>query len=170
RLEKSIESITKFLDKYRDLYARRREAAKRTRESRKQNACQQPCGETKWGTQLPSKKNGSFEGERGNSKWTSKDGKVSVDYKEGYPDFKTSKGPNGEPAVIKEVEIAQTGRNSDFSAANKAADYSKIPDKYTWHHKEDGVTMQLVRQDVHNKTIGGAPHTGGVSISKDPQF
>ena len=30
--------------------------------------------------------------------------------------------------------------------------------------------MQLVRNDVHDKTLGGAPHTGGASVVKDTQF
>ena len=173
-LKKQIETATDWMKKYNDWQARAREAARRVRESRKAKACQKECGESKWGTQLPSKENGSFNGERGNSTWTSKDGQVSVEYKEGYPDFKTAKGPNGEPAVLKEVEIPQTGKNStDFSAADKAAGYDKAnprPEKTTWHHNEDGVTMQLVRNDVHDKTLGGAPHTGGASVVKDTQF
>jgi hypothetical protein len=171
-LKKSIESLSKFADKYKDLYARRRGAAKRVRESRKQKACQQPCGESKWGTQLP--KSGKFDGERGNSKWTSDDGKYSIEYKEGYPDFKTATTPDGQPAVIKEVEITQTGKPyDDFKASNQLAGYDKKPDGYTWHHKEDGVTMQLVRDDVHKRstlTGSGAAHTGGTSIVKDQQF
>ncbi|MGD9170261.1 MAG: HNH endonuclease [Candidatus Thiodiazotropha sp.] len=170
-LKKSIESLSKFADKYKDLYARRREAAKRVRESRKQKACQQPCGESKWGTQLP--KSGKFDGERGNSKWTSDDGKYSIEYKEGYPDFKTATTPDGKPAVLDEVEISQTGRNSDFSKASSEAGYPK-PKGYTWHHHEDGVTMQLVDSSVHNRAFSsggsGAAHTGGSSIVKDPQF
>jgi hypothetical protein len=192
-LKKSIESLSKFADKYKDLYARRKEAAKRVRESRKQKACQQPCGESKWGTQLPSKENGSFDGERGNSKWTSKDGTVSVEYKEGYPDYTTGKGPNGEPAIYSsrgnngdsisgEVQISQKGNNSsDMTNARNAmreklgdpnwpGNGNKQPDGYIWHHKEDGTTMQLVRRDVHDRAIGGAPHTGGQSIVGDQQF
>ncbi|MCU7850510.1 MAG: HNH endonuclease, partial [Candidatus Thiodiazotropha sp. (ex Lucinoma kastoroae)] len=150
----------------------RREAAKRTRESRKQNACLQPCGETKWGTQLP--RTGKFDGERGNSKWTSEDGQYSMDYKEGYPDFKTATTPDGRPAVLREVEIPQKGDyNTDFKAANYEAGYDKTPKGYTWHHKEDGVIMQLVDKKVHDRALNtgsGAAHTGGASIVKDPQF
>jgi hypothetical protein len=172
-LKKSIESLSKFADKYKDLYARRREAAKRVRESRKQKACQQACGETKWGTQLP--KSGKFDGERGNSKWTSEDGKYSIEYKEGYPDFKTATTPDGKPAVIDEVEISQTGRKSDFGKANRLTNRTALSNKgYTWHHHEDGVTMQLVDSKVHSRAFtkggSGAAHSGGSSIVKDPQF
>lgn len=170
-LKKTIESLTGFVDKYKDLFSRRREAAKRTRETRKANACIQPCGQSKWGTNLP--RTGSFNGERGNSTWKSADGKYTIEYKEGYPDFKTATTPDGRPAVLKEVEIPQTGKASDFTAANKAADYNKTPKDYTWHHKEDGVTMQLVDKKTHNRALGagsGAAHTGGSSIVKDQQF
>jgi hypothetical protein len=37
--QQSIESLSKFADKYKNLYARRREAAKRVRENHKQKAC-----------------------------------------------------------------------------------------------------------------------------------
>ncbi len=172
-LKKEIETANKWLKKYQ--MDRAKEAARRVREARKAKACQTPCGESKWGTQLPSDKNGSFNGgERGNSTWTSKDGQVTVEYKEGHPDFNNAT-LNGKPVGdIKEVEIPQTGNNKiDFPAADKAAGFTKEnprPADHTWHHKEDGVTMQLVPKDVHNRTIGGAPHTGGASIVKDPQF
>ncbi|MCU7858704.1 MAG: HNH endonuclease, partial [Candidatus Thiodiazotropha sp. (ex Lucinoma kastoroae)] len=84
----------------------------------------------------------------------------------------------GQPAVLREVEIPQKGDyNADFKAANYEADYGNVknghPKEYTWHHKEDGVTMQLVRKDVHDRALSsgsGAAHTGGASIVKDPQF
>lgn len=70
--------------------------------------------------------------------------------KAGYPDFsgvaKTS------------VTIQQTGaRAGDFRAANKAAGFEETPKGYTWHHHQDGKTMQLVPQGVHSQT----GHTGG---------
>ena len=36
----------------------------------------------------------------------------------------------------------------------------KEPPGYTWHHKEDGVTMELIPADVH----AAAKHTGGASV------
>jgi hypothetical protein len=37
---------------------------------------------------------------------------------------------------------------------------SKIPD-YTWHHHQDGETLQLVDQTLHSKT----GHTGGRAVT-----
>jgi len=77
---------------------------------------------------------------------------------------------------LKEVEIPQTGGKSDFGLADRGLQDDKAnprPQKATWHHKEDkedGVSMQLVDKDVHDKALGGAPHTGGASVVKDPQF
>ena len=55
----------------------------------------------------------------------------------------------------------------DFGLAEQAylEKYGELPDGYdngdfTWHHKEDGTTMELVDHNLHavNK------HTGGVSL------
>lgn len=61
--------------------------------------------------------------------------------------------------VVKaEVNITQTGtRAGDVAAANKAAGYTRTPEGYTWHHHQDGTTMQLVPREVHALT----GHTGG---------
>jgi hypothetical protein len=179
-LTDAIADATKRLDGLRSsskAMDNRKEAARRVREERKHaaNACKGCDAETKYGTQLP--RTGKWEGERGNSKWTSDDGKYSVEYKDGYPDFSTAKGPPGNPIVKDSVEIPDMqGKNSaDFSAANQAmrdkhgSDWRK-PEGYTWHHKEDGVTMELVRTDVHNKADSGAAHTGGASIVNDQRF
>ena len=40
------------------------------------------------------------------------------------------------------------------------------PCDWTWHHVEDGTTMKLVPTPLHNNV----PHTGGVSIAKDPSY
>ena len=58
------------------------------------------------------------------------------------------------------VEIVQTGkRKIDEAAANAKAGLDGTPDGYTWHHVEDGKTMQLVPTDIHKAT----GHTGGVA-------
>lgn len=73
----------------------------------------------------------------------------------GYPDF--SKWS------IKTVQIKQTGnRCKDEAAANLAARLSETPPGYTWHHVEDGTTMQLVESVIHSKT----GHSGGVEFLK----
>ena len=72
----------------------------------------------------------------------------------GFPDFKAAE------AVSREVRITQTGtRAGDFRAANEAAGFSRTPEGFTWHHHEDGVSMQLVERDIHAST----GHTGGFS-------
>jgi RHS repeat-associated protein len=79
--------------------------------------------------------------------------KTGVPFDEnGYPDFRAA-------GVVKaEVKITQTGtRSGDFRAANKAAGFEATPRGYTWHHHQDGTTMQLVPRDLHMKTA----HTGG---------
>lgn len=38
------------------------------------------------------------------------------------------------------------------------------PDGYVWHHNEEQGKMQLVEKIKHDKTIGGAPHTGGSAL------
>jgi len=70
--------------------------------------------------------------------------------KAGYPDFsKVAKA---------EVKITQTGtRVGDFHAANELAGLKNTPEGFTWHHHQDGTTMQLVSRDIHVQT----GHTGG---------
>jgi RHS repeat-associated protein len=68
----------------------------------------------------------------------------------GYPDFSS--------VTTAEVKISPTGsRAGDFKAANEAAGLPRTPEGYTWHHHQDGVTMQLVPRAIHAAT----GHTGG---------
>jgi hypothetical protein len=77
--------------------------------------------------------------------------------KAGYPDF------NAVGVVKVEVKISPTGsRPGDFRAANKAAGFPETPKGYTWHHHQDGTTMQLVPHGIHAET----GHTGGFSHYK----
>lgn len=74
---------------------------------------------------------------------------------QGYPDFSG--------VTTKTVTIDQTGtRGGDFAAANKAAGYDSTPEGMTWHHHQDGTTMQLVPRDIHAQT----GHTGGFRPGK----
>jgi hypothetical protein len=50
--------------------------------------------------------------------------------------------------------------------ANQAVGLSKTPTGYVWHHVEDGLTMQLVPQDIHN----AARHTGGSAVIRNGGF
>lgn len=67
----------------------------------------------------------------------------------GFPDFSS---------VAKHtVDIQFTGNSGrDFALANKAAGLASTPKDYTWHHHQNGTTMQLVPRDIHRKT----GHTG----------
>lgn len=40
----------------------------------------------------------------------------------------------------------------------------KTPEGYTWHHDAETGKMQLVETKIHDRTQGGAAHTGGKSI------
>jgi A nuclease of the HNH/ENDO VII superfamily with conserved WHH len=75
----------------------------------------------------------------------------------GFPDFKAA-------GVVKaEVKITLTGsRRGDVRAANQAAGFAKTPKDYTWHHHQDGTTMQLVPKDIHKAT----GHTGGYALGR----
>jgi hypothetical protein len=73
---------------------------------------------------------------------------------DGYPDFRAA------GVVEVEVRISFTGsRARDFAAANKAAGLKETPKGMTWHHHQDGTTLQLVPTGIHART----GHTGGFS-------
>jgi RHS repeat-associated protein len=76
----------------------------------------------------------------------------------GYPDF----GPH----ALFEVRFPKPGftgnRTKDFAMANKKAGLLATPTGYTWHHHEDGRTMQLVPTDLHD----AIRHAGGVALKK----
>lgn len=87
--------------------------------------------------------------------------------KDGYPDFSLYKYKVLEPDQKNEVSVEVTGdRLEDARRANKAAGFEKTPDNHTWHHHQDGYTMQLVRKDVHE----AVRHTGGVSTKSDTEI
>ena len=77
--------------------------------------------------------------------------------KDGYPDFRAA------GMVKKEVKIKFSGaRKIDDSLANKEAKLPATPEHHTWHHHQDGTTMQLVPTNIHQ----GTGHTGGFVITK----
>jgi filamentous hemagglutinin len=66
------------------------------------------------------------------------------------------------PYAIAEVDIKYTGnRNKDYKLANEAAGIKVKPGDYSWHHHENGRTMQLVPRDLHQ----AVRHTGGCATS-----
>ncbi|CAM2064450.1 HNH endonuclease [Sulfidibacter corallicola] len=175
RLMKQINKLKKRLETaqshYKQVYERTRKAlekriakAKRQRKKAKKKGndnCTDCDG--KPSNRLPKTKGKWVEGTPGNGKWmpdkNTPEGKKilavtggePIPYKDGYPDFsKWSK---------ESVPIEMTGDNTlDFAQANMAADF---PDTtgHTWHHHQDGTTMQLIPSDLHNNM----PHSGGAS-------
>lgn len=103
-------------------------------------------------------------GERGDGVWTPSNGGQPITYRNGFPDYS--------PHSAGDVDIPMRGnRTTDFTAADQAmrdklGDPSwERPSDHTWHHSENGATMQLIPKSVH-ATGGGAstPHMGGASL------
>ena len=57
-----------------------------------------------------------------------------------------------------EVEGGFTNRYSDFKAAHDAG--KVLPFGYTWHHNQDGKTLQAVETSIHQMFT----HYGGISL------
>jgi A nuclease of the HNH/ENDO VII superfamily with conserved WHH len=91
----------------------------------------------------------------GGTKYIDREGH-SVIYRNGFPNFKES------GHVQAEVKINVKGnRTTDLSDATKANGGIQ-PKNTTWHHHEDGVTMQAVNRFIHQRFS----HTGSVSLNK----
>jgi hypothetical protein len=79
----------------------------------------------------------------------------------GYPDF----GPHVQ-ATVKLDGFTPGNHELDMRRADQ--EMRKIdpnfvrPDGYTWHHHEDGTTMQMVPEDLHD----AYKHTGGMAVTK----
>ena len=92
----------------------------------------------------------------GGTKYTDWEGN-SVIYRNGYPDFKES------GHVKAEVRINVKGnRTTDFSDATEA-NGGLQPEGTTWHHHEDGTTMQAIDRKIHKRYS----HTGAVSLKRN---
>ena len=79
---------------------------------------------------------------------------ITIKYIDGFPDFK-----NGIPPQVKKefvIEGGFEGRSKDFSKAGDAGIGN------TWHHHQDGKTLQAVDRDTHRQFT----HRGGISIMK----
>lgn len=75
----------------------------------------------------------------------------------GNPDF----APHAEITV--QVEGLTGDRKQDAKKANKAAGLLETPKDRTWHHVEDGITMELLPKKLHH----GIKHTGGAAKIKE---
>jgi hypothetical protein len=112
--------------------------------------------------------NGKWVGERGDGTWVPENGGPPVEYRNGFPDYS--------PYSRGQVDIPMAGDSKDFAAADKAMREKlgdpnwKRPPDCTWHHNENGVTMELIPKNVH-ATGGGAstPHMGGAAMTSGSQ-
>lgn len=93
----------------------------------------------------------------GNWIYTNDDG-ISVRYVQGFPDFKEA------GLVIRQVDVGQfRGYYADFTLAEQMiANDPIIGVVYTWHHMQDGHTLQAVNRAVHRQFT----HRGGMSGMK----
>nr|WP_314980729.1 polymorphic toxin-type HINT domain-containing protein [uncultured Prevotella sp.] len=90
----------------------------------------------------------------GSVSYTDLDGNTVLYNSNGYPDFSPYK-------MTQANDVAgMTGVYShDAALANAKVGFKSTPEGYVWHHVEDGKTMQLIPQDIHQHF----PHTGGAS-------
>jgi hypothetical protein len=169
RIEAGVASVN-LLRRTATPAARRAAAATTAVRRRASNQVRHGCTPD-FNTRLPADGKGTWAGQKGNSRWTP-DPNIypnarPVTYRNGYPDFT----PNATRSV--EIEMSQTGnRAADFRAADQAVRRQlndpnwQRPRDMTWHHVENGTTMQLVPSNVHQ----AAQHSGGVDIVTDPGY
>ena len=68
-------------------------------------------------------------------------------------------------AKLKEAIEKNPELKSKFSPEQlKDIAEGRTPDGYVWHHNEEEGKMQLVEESKHDRTRGGAPHTGGSAL------
>ena len=87
---------------------------------------------------------------------------ISVRYKDGHPDF-------GEAGLVWQEIIVQgfQGYSADFRRANQLAPYGMIDAKnHTWHHMQDGHTLQEVDKIVHRQFT----HQGGMAKRRREKY
>ncbi len=108
------------------------------------------------------------------NKWYNGNGKISIDnsgiwtyhgweghsvsYPNGYPEFKSA------GMVIQEVDIGSfVDRTSDYKKADLLAPNGpRDAANNTWHHHEDGKTLQEIDSILHKRFT----HRGGISLKK----
>ena len=109
-------------------------------------------------------------------------GDKGIPYSGGYPNFSELALPGGEVNLMPgrkivvdgvEMDQAMVGKMSDFEIADTLAAQmtGKTPGAFrdwrlgnglTWHHRENGVTMQLVWTELH----ASIPHLGGAGLQR----
>lgn len=85
---------------------------------------------------------------------------------QGFPVFdpyaKVDWQPKGGGQFTGDWKMDVTAANADMREQYPHLDWAQFTDGYTWHHVEDGRTMQLVPRDLHT----AVKHTGGVAVIK----
>ena len=88
--------------------------------------------------------------------YTSKTGET-VSYIDGYPDFKSA------GYVIQESNVGEfKGYGTDFRNADLNAPKGPKAGTSTWHHHQDGQTMQEIPRSIHSMFT----HIGGMAIKR----
>jgi SMI1 / KNR4 family (SUKH-1)/A nuclease of the HNH/ENDO VII superfamily with conserved WHH len=87
------------------------------------------------------------EDDQGNEIRRFQDGTVKIN---GHPDCI----PHAKISI--EIKKLTCTREKDIRMANKVSGLQETPDDWTWHHVEDGKTMQLIPYALHK----GVEHTG----------
>jgi filamentous hemagglutinin family protein len=94
-----------------------------------------------------------------NSKWAGKTHKASgVEFdNQGFPKFSKYAEASFEADNLTGI-YAQ-----DAKMANKEAGFNRTPEGFVWHHHQDGKTLELIPQKIHNV----CKHTGGCAIIRN---
>lgn len=111
-------------------------------------------------------KNGEWVGgERGDGVWQPANGSPAIPYKNGFPDYSGVR--EGAVDIPMRGNRSYNSETGDFGLAEDAyiKQNGSLPAGYdegnfTWHHHENGVTMELVPTSSHSTSR----HTGGVSV------
>lgn len=136
--------------------------------------------------------NGTWKGTPGDSMFVpNKDSELGKYMSQKYPDQQGINFKNGEPDFSpfakEQVYIPNMGERkggadvpTDFTQARQAmrdknnGNWNPAVDErgLTWHHVGDGSTMQLVDSKIHNTATngGGVAHSGGNSMTTDPEY
>lgn len=93
-----------------------------------------------------------------NYRWAGKVHPSGIEFDtKGFPIF----GPH---AVLEFNTAHLTGRSStDSLMTNKFFDLDGTPTGYTWHHHQNGTTLQFVPSSLHNS----CRHTGGCAVIRN---
>ena len=67
---------------------------------------------------------------------------------------------NLKESVMKDPELASKFTNKQYDDILSGS----TPEGYVWHHNEEYGKMQLVKVEDHDRTQGGAAHTGGKAL------